>query len=376
MSSSNTSFLKISNLRKSYGALEILKDINLEIEQGGFLVLVGPSGCGKSTLLNTIAGLEPISSGDIAIDGRSVAGLHPSKRDIAMVFQSYALYPNMTVAGNIAFGMEIRGVPKEERDKAIKQVADMLQIGHLLDRKPGQLSGGQRQRVAMGRALVRDPKLFLFDEPLSNLDAKLRVDMRTEIKRLHHRMKTTIVYVTHDQIEAMTLATKIAVLKDGVLQQFGSPAEIYNNPANTFVADFMGSPAMNLLKGKVEQNGSGLAVSLARPQAEPLVLSVPNAPGSLSAYSGKDVIFGIRPEALTDPDGADRNARTVAEGDCLIEVVEPAGADTFAVTHLGGKEIVARLRADVRIAAGQMARLAFNLDKAVFFDPASQLRIA
>ena len=376
MSSSNTSFLKISNLRKSYGALEILKDINLEIEQGGFLVLVGPSGCGKSTLLNTIAGLEPISSGDIAIDGRSVAGLHPSKRDIAMVFQSYALYPNMTVAGNIAFGMEIRGVPKEERDKAIKQVADMLQIGHLLDRKPGQLSGGQRQRVAMGRALVRDPKLFLFDEPLSNLDAKLRVDMRTEIKRLHHRMKTTIVYVTHDQIEAMTLATKIAVLKDGVLQQFGSPAEIYNNPANTFVADFMGSPAMNLLKGKVEQNGSGLAVSLARPQAEPLVLAVPNAPGSLSAYSGKDVIFGIRPEALTDPDGADRNARTVAEGDCLIEVVEPAGADTFAVTHLGGKEIVARLRADVRIAAGQTARLAFNLDKAVFFDPASQLRIA
>ncbi|MGD9477229.1 ABC transporter ATP-binding protein [Shinella sp. G-2] len=376
MSSSNTSFLKISNLRKSYGALEILKDINLEIEQGGFLVLVGPSGCGKSTLLNTIAGLEPISSGDIAIDGRSVAGLHPSKRDIAMVFQSYALYPNMTVAGNIAFGMEIRGVPKEERDKAIKQVADMLQIGHLLDRKPGQLSGGQRQRVAMGRALVRDPKLFLFDEPLSNLDAKLRVDMRTEIKRLHHRMKTTIVYVTHDQIEAMTLATKIAVLKDGVLQQFGSPAEIYNNPANTFVADFMGSPAMNLLKGKVEQNGSGLAVSLARQQAEPLVLAVPNAPGSLSAYSGKEVIFGIRPEALTDPDGADRNARTVAEGDCLIEVVEPAGADTFAVTHLGGKEIVARLRADVRIAAGQTARLAFNLDKAVFFDPASQLRIA
>ena len=370
------SFLKISNLHKSYGALEILKDINLEIEQGGFLVLVGPSGCGKSTLLNTIAGLEPITSGDIAIDGRSVAGLHPSKRDIAMVFQSYALYPNMTVAGNIAFGMEIRGVPKEERDKAIKQVADMLQIGHLLDRKPGQLSGGQRQRVAMGRALVRDPKLFLFDEPLSNLDAKLRADMRTEIKRLHQRMKTTIVYVTHDQIEAMTLATKIAVLKDGVLQQFGSPADIYNNPANTFVADFMGSPAMNLLKGKVEQNGSGLAVSLARHQAEPLVLSVPNAPGSLSAYSGKDVIFGIRPEALTDPDGADRNARTVAEGDCLIEVVEPAGADTFAVTHLGGKEIVARLRADVRIAAGQTARLAFNLDKAVFFDPASQLRIS
>jgi multiple sugar transport system ATP-binding protein len=282
----------------------------------------------------------------------------------------------MTVAGNIAFGMEIRGVPKEERDRAIKQVADMLQIGHLLDRKPGQLSGGERQRVALARAVVREPVVFLLDEPLSNLDAKLRVDMRTEIKRLHHRMKTTIVYVTHDQIEAMTLASKIAVLKDGVLQQFGSPSEIYNNPANTFVADFMGSPAMNLLKGRVEGNGSGLAVSLARHEAEPLVLAVPHAPGNLSAYAGKEVIFGIRPEALTDPDGADRNARTVAEGDCLIEVVEPAGADTFAVTNLGGKEIVARLRADVPIAAGQTARLAFNLDKAVFFDPASQLRIA
>ncbi|RVG32816.1 ABC transporter ATP-binding protein, partial [Sinorhizobium meliloti] len=338
------SFLKITNLRKSYGALEILKDINLEIEEGGFLVLVGPSGCGKSTLLNTIAGLEPITSGDIAINGRSVSGLHPSKRDIAMVFQSYALYPNMTVAGNIAFGMEIRGVPKEEREKAIKQVADMLQIGHLLDRKPSQLSGGQRQRVAMGRALVRNPQVFLFDEPLSNLDAKLRVDMRTEIKRLHHRMKTTIVYVTHDQIEAMTLATKIAVLKDGVLQQFGTPAEIYNNPANMFVADFMGSPAMNLLKAQIETAGEQVSVTLARPNAEPLRLAVPHN-GALSAYAGKEVVFGIRPEALTDPDGADRNAQFVAEGECLIEVVEPAGSDTFAVTRLGGKEIVARLRA-------------------------------
>ena len=369
------SFLKISNLRKSYGSLEILKDINLEIEEGGFLVLVGPSGCGKSTLLNTIAGLEPITSGDIAIDGRSVAGLPPSKRDIAMVFQSYALYPNMTVAGNIAFGMEIRGVPKDERDRAIKGVADMLQISHLLDRKPSQLSGGQRQRVAMGRALVRNPKLFLFDEPLSNLDAKLRVDMRTEIKRLHHRMKTTIVYVTHDQIEAMTLATKIAVLKDGVLQQFGTPAEIYNNPANMFVADFMGSPAMNLLSATVKQAADGLSVSLAR-EGAPLELPIAQANGALAAYAGKEVVFGIRPEALTDPDGADRNARALAEGDCLIEVVEPAGSDTFAVTKLGQKEVVARLRADARIEAGQTARLAFNLDKAVFFDPASQTRIA
>jgi multiple sugar transport system ATP-binding protein len=339
-------------------------------------VLVGPSGCGKSTLLNAIAGLEPINSGDIFINGRSVIGLHPSRRDIAMVFQSYALYPNMTVAGNIAFGMEIRGVPKEEREKSIQRVADMLQITHLLDRKPSQLSGGQRQRVAMGRALVRDPQVFLFDEPLSNLDAKLRVDMRTEIKRLHQRMGTTIVYVTHDQIEAMTLASKIAVLKDGVLQQFGTPAEIYSDPVNIFVADFMGSPAMNLLTGTIQSNGSGLQVWLDREEGEPIKLPVPAGREALTSHSNREVVFGIRPEDLTDPDGADRNARTLAEGDCLIEVVEPAGSDTFAVTKLGGKEVIARLRADATIHAGQTARLAFNLDKAVFFDPDTQLRIA
>ena len=369
------SFLKITDLYKSYGNVSVLKDINIEIEEGGFLVLVGPSGCGKSTLLNTIAGLEPITSGDISINGRSVSGLHPSQRDIAMVFQSYALYPNMTVGGNIAFGMEIRKVPKPERDKAIQEVADILQIGHLLDRKPSQLSGGQRQRVAMGRALVRNPQVFLFDEPLSNLDAKLRVDMRTEIKRLHHRMKTTIVYVTHDQIEAMTLATKIAVLKDGILQQFGTPAEIYNNPANMFVADFMGSPAMNLLKANVEKNGSEFAITLTQGEGEALTLPLKVAPESLGDFLGQEVIFGIRPEALTDPDGADRNASSVVEGDCLIDVVEPAGSDTFAVTRIGGKQVVARLRADARISAGQRSRLAFNLDKAVFFDPKTQARI-
>ena len=369
------SFLKISDLYKSYGSVSVLKDINIEIEEGGFLVLVGPSGCGKSTLLNTIAGLEPITSGDISINGRSVSGLHPSQRDIAMVFQSYALYPNMTVGGNIAFGMEIRKVPKPERDKAIQEVADILQIGHLLDRKPSQLSGGQRQRVAMGRALVRNPQVFLFDEPLSNLDAKLRVDMRTEIKRLHHRMKTTIVYVTHDQIEAMTLATKIAVLKDGILQQFGTPAEIYNNPANMFVADFMGSPAMNLLTATVEKSGAVFAILLAQAEGDALKLPLVNAPEGLHDYVGKDITFGIRPEALTDPDGADRNAQSVVEGDCLIDVVEPAGSDTFAVTRIGGKQVVARLRADARIVASQRSRLAFNLDKAVFFDPLSQERI-
>jgi multiple sugar transport system ATP-binding protein len=368
-------FLEISGLRKRFGSLEILKGIDLELEKGGFLVLVGPSGCGKSTLLNTIAGLETITSGDIRVEGRSIADLHPSKRDIAMVFQSYALYPNMTVAGNISFGMEMRGVPATERKQAIDKVAKVLQITHLLDRKPSQLSGGQRQRVAMGRALVRDPKLFLFDEPLSNLDAKLRVDMRIEIKRLHQSTGTSIVYVTHDQIEAMTLATKIAVMRDGEVQQFGTPSEIYNNPKNLFVADFMGSPAMNLLTATVETNGSGLHVSLERPEGAPLTLPLAANSDALGRYTGKKVIFGIRPEALTDHDGADRNARNIAEGDCLIDVVEPAGSDTFAVTKLGTKEVVARLRADTIIAPGQTARLSFNLDKAVFFDPTTQARI-
>ncbi|MBN7758804.1 sn-glycerol-3-phosphate ABC transporter ATP-binding protein UgpC [Nitratireductor aquimarinus] len=368
-------FLKIDNLRKSFGKVDVLKGIDLEIEEGGFLVLVGPSGCGKSTLLNTIAGLEPITSGSISINGKVVNDLHPSQRDIAMVFQSYALYPNMTVAENIGFGMEIRGVPKAERDAAIAKVAETLQIGALLNRKPSQLSGGQRQRVAMGRALVRDPMVFLFDEPLSNLDAKLRVDMRTEIKRLHQRMGTTIVYVTHDQIEAMTLATKIAVLKDGVLQQFGTPAEIYNTPNNLFVADFMGSPSMNLIPAKVKASGGDVAIMMERDEGEPLALPFAGANGALAGRDGQNVVFGIRPEALTDPDSADRNARHVSELDCDIEVIEPAGSDTFAVTRLGGREIVARLRADAPISAGQTARLAFNLDKALLFDPETEARI-
>ncbi|MBN8245450.1 sn-glycerol-3-phosphate ABC transporter ATP-binding protein UgpC [Nitratireductor aquimarinus] len=368
-------FLKIDNLRKSFGKVDVLKGIDLEIEEGGFLVLVGPSGCGKSTLLNTIAGLEPITSGSISINGKVVNDLHPSQRDIAMVFQSYALYPNMTVAENIGFGMEIRGVPKAERDAAIAKVAETLQIGALLNRKPSQLSGGQRQRVAMGRALVRDPMVFLFDEPLSNLDAKLRVDMRTEIKRLHQRMGTTIVYVTHDQIEAMTLATKIAVLKDGVLQQFGTPAEIYNTPNNLFVADFMGSPSMNLIPAKVKASGGDVAIMMERDEGEPLALPFAGANGALAGRDGQYVVFGIRPEALTDPDSADRNARHVSELDCDIEVIEPAGSDTFAVTRLGGREIVARLRADAPISAGQTARLAFNLDKALLFDPETEARI-
>ncbi|KRB19520.1 MULTISPECIES: ABC transporter ATP-binding protein [Mesorhizobium] len=368
-------FLEIDGLKKRFGNVEILKGINVELEKGGFLVLVGPSGCGKSTLLNTIAGLEQITEGEIRVDGRAINDLHPSKRDIAMVFQSYALYPNMTVAGNISFGMEMRGVPADERQKAIDKVAKVLQIGHLLQRKPSQLSGGQRQRVAMGRALVRDPKLFLFDEPLSNLDAKLRVDMRIEIKRLHATTGTTIVYVTHDQIEAMTLATKIAVMRDGEVQQFGTPAEIYNNPSNLFVADFMGSPAMNLIPATIATSGNALSVVLQREAREPITLPMANAPAGLSAFQGKPIIFGVRPEALTDPEGAERNASNIATADLHIEVVEPAGSDTFAVTNLGGKGVVARLRADANIQPGTNTPLAFNLTKAVFFDPATENRI-
>ena len=243
--------LAIHDLYKSYGPVEVLKDISLSINKGDFLVLVGPSGCGKSTLLNCIAGLEETTKGTVEITGRDVTQEPPRDRDIAMVFQSYALYPTMTVADNIGFGMKVRGEAKSTISAKVDEVAGLLQIDHLLDRRPSQLSGGQRQRVAMGRALVRDPALFLFDEPLSNLDAKLRVEMRAEIKRLHQSTGASIVYVTHDQIEVMTLATKIVVLKDGYVQQIGTPEEIYDTPANTFVADFMGSPPMNLVPAEV-----------------------------------------------------------------------------------------------------------------------------
>ncbi len=374
MSAPSTPFMQITGLRKRFGDLEILKGINLELDKGGFLVLVGPSGCGKSTLLNTIAGLEPISDGTISVDGQSINDLHPSKRDIAMVFQSYALYPNMTVGGNIAFGMEMRGVPKAEREVAIAKVAKTLQISHLLDRKPSQLSGGQRQRVAMGRALVRDPKLFLFDEPLSNLDAKLRVDMRLEIKRLHAATGKTIIYVTHDQIEAMTLATKIAVLKDGELQQFGTPHEIYTKPANIFVADFMGSPSMNLLSATVAEAKGGMELELVQ-DGKPVRLAIPSSIVSTTLMAGQKVILGIRPEAVTDKDGADRNSNAVALLEGRVELVEPAGSDTFVITHLAGKEVTSRMRADVVVRPGQTVPFAFNLDKAVLFDPETQNRL-
>ncbi len=368
-------FLEIDALRKRFGALEILKGIDLTLEKGGFLVLVGPSGCGKSTLLNTIAGLESISSGEIRIDGRTINDLHPSKRDIAMVFQSYALYPNMTVEQNMAFGMEMRGVAKPQRDKAVADVAKTLQIEHLLKRRPGQLSGGQRQRVAMGRALVRQPRVFLFDEPLSNLDAKLRVDMRVEIKRLHQQTNATIVYVTHDQIEAMTLATRIAVLKDGELQQVGSPYEVYNSPTNLFVADFMGSPAMNLIDGKVTRNGGAPQIVLERANHPPIVIPAPASADATRLADGTKVIFGIRPEAVNDGDSVDRTAKSVAKFEATVEIVEPAGSDTFVVTSVAGKLLTARRRADADVRVGRSHTFAFNLDKAALFDPETTRRI-
>jgi multiple sugar transport system ATP-binding protein len=369
------STLEIRSLRKKYGALEILKGIDISLEKGGFLVLVGPSGCGKSTLLNSIAGLESITSGEIRIGGQVVNDLHPSKRDIAMVFQSYALYPNMSVGENMAFGMEMRGVPKPERNKAVAAVAKTLQLEHLLDRRPSQLSGGQRQRVAMGRALVRQPQVFLFDEPLSNLDAKLRVDMRVEIKRLHQQTGTTIVYVTHDQIEAMTLATKIAVLKDGELQQVGSPYEIYNTPNNLFVADFMGSPAMNLLEGKVARSNGARQIVLERHDHTPIVLPVPASADAAKLADGAKVIFGIRPEAVNDTESIDRNASSVATFDATVEIIEPAGADTYVVIRAAGKELTARMRAETPVRVGENHTFVFNLDKAVLFDPQTTQRI-
>ena len=369
------SALEVDGIAKRFGATDVLADVSLSVAAGEFLVLLGPSGCGKSTLLNVIAGLEPADRGRILIGGADVTAHEPRARDIAMVFQSYALYPNMSVGENIAFGMEMRGVPKPARDKAVATVARTLQIEHLLDRRPGQLSGGQRQRVAMGRALVRQPSVFLFDEPLSNLDAKLRVDMRIEIKRLHQTTGTTIVYVTHDQIEAMTLATKIAVLKDGEVQQVGTPSEIYNTPNNLFVADFMGSPAMNLLEGKVARIDGAIAIVIERKDHPSIVAPAPVSADPNQLKEGAKVIFGIRPEAINDLQSIDRNARSVVQFDAPVEIVEPAGADTFVVTRAAGKEMTARMRADADVKVGQNYTFAFNLDKAVLFDPATTRRI-
>ncbi len=368
-------FLDIDNVTKSYGSVQVLNSTQIEVEEGEFLVLVGPSGCGKSTLLNMIAGLEKVSDGEIRINGTRVNEVRPADRNIAMVFQSYALYPNMTVRGNISFGMEMHGVPKPEREAKIAEVAELLQITHLLDRKPGQLSGGQRQRVAMGRALTRYPDVFLFDEPLSNLDAKLRVDMRTEIKKLHQKLGTTIVYVTHDQIEALTLSTRIAVMFGGDVQQLGTPQEIYDNPANMFVAGFMGSPAMNLLPALLLRQDGVMCAGLKLADGSEVLLPFPRAEG-LDRYAGREIVLGIRPEAMTDPEGADRDSPALAQVDLPVDVVEPAGSDTFVTVSLGGRDAIGRFRAHTQARAGHPARFAFDMAKAVAFDPKTEARLA
>ncbi len=358
--------LTIRELSKSFGAVEVLKGINLEVETGEFIVLVGPSGCGKSTLLATIAGLEGISAGEIRIGDRVVNNVPPKDRDIAMVFQSYALYPTMTVRQNITFGMESRRVPKDQQNAAVERVASLLHIDGLLKRKPSQLSGGQRQRVAMGRALVRDPALFLFDEPLSNLDAKLRVEMRTEIKKLYQTIGKTTVYVTHDQVEAMTLASRIAVMHLGILQQYAEPRVVYDRPANMFVAGFMGSPAMNFLPAETVAGEGGPAVVLAD-NAGSVTLKLPNGNGSLAP--GRRVVLGIRPEHINLYD-QDLVARRSSFGtiEAPVEVVEPTGAETIVIVRVGDREVIARFEPDDAPEVGEKVTLAIDLAKACLFD--------
>jgi multiple sugar transport system ATP-binding protein len=373
--------LDLINIQKSFGPVKVLHDISIAMAEGEFLVLVGPSGCGKSTLMNIIAGLEEPTSGMLRLQGRDITDVEPAERNISMVFQSYALYPNMTVAKNIEFPLEMRKVDKAVRSERVKGVAKLLQIEHLLDRKPKQLSGGQRQRVAIGRALAREPQLYLFDEPLSNLDAQLRLDMRTEIKKLHQRLSATIVYVTHDQIEAMTLATRIAVMKGGVLQQLGTPYEVYNKPANTFVAGFMGSPRMNLVRATLVADAGAdvgaLALEIRSGVAPSTKIELPpDTPAALAAYAGRDIIAGIRAEAISlARDGAalGPNQRWL---DAHVEVIEPTGADTLVVMEIGNQEVSARIEPDVMLQPDSRHRFIVDLSKLVCFDPQTEQLIA
>jgi multiple sugar transport system ATP-binding protein len=345
----------IRDLRKAYGAAQVIHGLNLDIADGEFVVLVGPSGCGKSTLLRMLAGLEEITAGDINIGPRRVNNLPPSERDIAMVFQNYALYPHKTVAANMGFALKMRGMEAGAIRQKVERAAEVLGLTPYLDRFPRALSGGQRQRVAMGRAIVRDPQVFLFDEPLSNLDAKLRVQMRTEIKELHLRLKTTTVYVTHDQIEAMTMADKIVVMQGGRIEQVGAPLELYDRPANVFVASFIGSPAMNMIDGRIvggmaEVVGARLAL-----------------PASTTASEGQDIVFGIRPEYF-------RPADQGLSG--KIAVVEPTGSETHVVARIGGKDLTAVFRDRVSYRPGDSITLAPDAGAAHIFDKATGARIS
>ncbi|WP_288486346.1 ABC transporter ATP-binding protein [Acidovorax temperans] len=351
------SSLEIAGINKRFGngdkSVEVLRRVDIHVAPGEFLILVGPSGCGKSTLLNIIAGLDDPTEGEVRIGGKNVVGMPPRDRDIAMVFQSYALYPTMSVADNIGFALEMRKMPKAERQKRIDEVAAMLQISHLLDRRPSQLSGGQRQRVAMGRALARQPQLFLFDEPLSNLDAKLRVEMRAEIKRLHQASGITSVYVTHDQVEAMTLGSRIAVMKGGVVQQLGTPDDIYNRPANTYVATFIGSPTMNLLRGAATGGHFGI-------QGAALNLAAP--------ASANEVLLGVRPEHLVMQDSAPWRGK--------VSVVEPTGPDTYVVVDTAAGSVTLRTDAQTRVQPGDSVGLAVEPANAHWFDASSENRLA
>ncbi len=346
------SAVSLRGVRKSFGSTEVVHGVDISIADGEFCVLVGPSGCGKSTLLRMIAGLEEISAGEIAIGARVVNALRPKERDIAMVFQNYALYPHMTVYDNMAFSLKLAGVAKDEAGQRVADASQILGLNDYLQRYPRQLSGGQRQRVAMGRAIVRKPQVFLFDEPLSNLDAKLRVAMRTEIKALHQRLTTTSVYVTHDQIEAMTMADKIVVMNNGRVEQIGSPLELYDNPANLFVAGFIGSPAMNFLKGRL--NGAAVAVG-----------NGISLPVKTKLESGRDVLVGVRPEHLA----------VAADGVAAeVVIVEPTGADTQIFCKLAGTAVTAVVRERHEFRPGESIRLKPQLT--YLFDPSSGARLA
>ncbi|WDU83167.1 ABC transporter ATP-binding protein [Caloramator sp. Dgby_cultured_2] len=363
----------LKNVYKVYpGNVTAVKDCNLEIEDKEFVVLVGPSGCGKSTTLRMIAGLEEISSGELYIGDKLMNDVAPKDRDIAMVFQNYALYPHMTAYENMAFGLKLRKVPKDVIDKKVREAARILDIEHLLDRKPKALSGGQRQRVALGRAIVREPKVFLMDEPLSNLDAKLRVQMRTEISKLHKRLNTTFIYVTHDQTEAMTMGTKIVVIKDGVIQQIAAPQDIYEHPANLFVAGFIGSPQMNFIDAKIVKEGDNLFivfgnVKLPIPQDKAKVIEE-------KGYIGKEVIFGIRPEHIDDStDFITAHKESIIEA--KVEVIEHMGAETYLYVVCEGKNITARVEPTSKAKVDETIKLAIDMNKMHVFDKETELAI-
>lgn len=351
--------IEIRNLSKKFGNTTILDNISLDIPDSGFTILVGASGCGKSTILRMIAGLEDVTSGDILIGGRRVNEMAPKDRDIAMVFQSYALYPHMTVEENMGFSLKLQNLPDNELRKRVREAADMLGLGDLLSRYPRALSGGQRQRVAMGRAIVREPEVFLFDEPLSNLDAKLRVHMRGEIKELHQRMQTTMVYVTHDQVEAMTMGDRIVVMNNGRIEQVGAPLELFDNPGNAFVASFLGSPMMNLLDGVVTEQG---APSVQTADGIRLPLG-----DRFSGQAGRKVQWGCRPEHMDSGGGSGFEAR--------VSVVEPTGSDTHVVFRAGTSEVVGVFRERLSVMPGEIFRLSPHVRHVHLFDYETGLRI-